>query len=73
MTGPPLFTASFPKNMHAQLARQPKPKFNPHPTSTDQDYMILLLYLPNIIWWQQMAFIFLKKNFYHLMLFNTLH
>ena len=27
----------------AQLARQPNPKFNPHPTYTEQDYMILLL------------------------------
>ena len=27
----------------AQLARQPKPKFNPHPTCTQQDYIVLLL------------------------------
>ena len=28
----------------AQLARQPKPKFSLHPTYTEQDYMILLLF-----------------------------
>ena len=28
----------------AQLARQSQPNFNPHPTYTEQDYMILLLH-----------------------------